>query len=166
MTQGVQEWITAFYSRIQSFYPSLIDRQMIASNQSLLQQYYIFVCAFLYVGTNMNIFPVYVSESGLAWPKDEHIYSSHSLPNQPSEHFTSLHSFRQPLSACFPTSSSALDFCQSDARKNILKNQVLPYYWSWTFFQMFICHEHSLFCELLICSLCPLFSRILNVLIN
>ena len=27
MTQGVQEWITAFYSRIQSFYPSLIDGQ-------------------------------------------------------------------------------------------------------------------------------------------
>lgn len=45
----------------------------IASKLSLLEQYYIFVCAFLYVGTHMNIFPVYVSESGLAWSKDEHI---------------------------------------------------------------------------------------------
>ena len=53
-------------------------------------------------------------------------------------------------------------FANLTQEKNILKNQVFPYFWSWAAFQMFVCHEHSLFCELLICGLCLLFSRMLN----
>lgn len=74
--------------------------------------------------------------------------------------FRTLYQFTFVLTASeclFPTSShQRWIFANLTQEKKHLKNQVFPYFWSWTSFQMFVCLVF-LFCELLMCGLCPLF---------
>lgn len=163
MTQRVQVWITAFYSRIQSFYPSPIVGQKDCF-QAITITTIIHLCICLFVcGYKYEYFSSICLWKWTCLVKGwAHLKFSFTAKSP----FRTLYQFTFVLTASeclFPHIFINAGFLPIWRRKkSILKNQVFPYFWSWTSFQMFVCHEHSLFCELLMCGLCPLFSRMLN----